>query len=156
MRGTNFAFVHVKFIPRVFSVGFNVRLCGDGFVPSGCVKKTLLKLLLAGIFGPSICFIFKNITFETSLTIIIKPRLRYWSHRVLSVLSISSHYYFVAFLWNFMENIQIRFDIHGSVHRRLLSRNTNKMQLCNRIYYSKVFFKRSTCFEWHTAHHQEL
>jgi len=30
-------------------------------------------------------------------------------------------------------------DNHGSVHRRLLSRNTNKMQLCNRIYYSKVF-----------------
>jgi len=33
----------------------------------------------------------------------------------------------------------ILFDIHGSVHRRLLSRNTNKMQLCNRIYYSKVY-----------------
>ena len=31
------------------------------------------------------------------------------------------------------------FGIHGSVHRRLLSRNTNKMQLCNRIYYSKVY-----------------
>jgi hypothetical protein len=27
------------------------------------------------------------------------------------------------------------------VHRRLLSRNTNKMQLCNRIYYSKVYLK---------------
>ena len=36
--------------------------------------------------------------------------------------------------------IQIHFFYtHGSVHRRLLSRNTNKMQLCNRIYYSKVF-----------------
>jgi len=32
-----------------------------------------------------------------------------------------------------------QFDTHGSVHRRLLSRNTNKMQLCNRIYYSKVY-----------------
>ena len=32
-------------------------------------------------------------------------------------------------------------DIHGSVHRRLLSRNTNKMQLCNRIYYSKVYWR---------------
>jgi hypothetical protein len=31
------------------------------------------------------------------------------------------------------------FDTHGSLHRRWLSRNTNKMQLCNRIYYSKVF-----------------
>jgi len=31
-----------------------------------------------------------------------------------------------------------KFDIHGSVHRRWFSRNTNKMQLCNRIYYSKV------------------
>ena len=35
----------------------------------------------------------------------------------------------------------IVFDTHGSVHRRLLSRNTNKLQLCNRIYYSKVFLK---------------
>ena len=33
------------------------------------------------------------------------------------------------------------FDTHGSVHRRWLSRNTNKMQLCNRIYYSKVFWR---------------
>ena len=33
------------------------------------------------------------------------------------------------------------FDTHGSVYRRLLSRNTNKIQLCNRIYYSKVFLK---------------
>ena len=32
-----------------------------------------------------------------------------------------------------------KFDIHGTVHRRLLNRNTNKMQLCNRIYYSKVY-----------------
>jgi len=32
------------------------------------------------------------------------------------------------------------FDTHGSVHRRLLSRSTNKMQLCNRIYYSKVYW----------------
>jgi hypothetical protein len=31
------------------------------------------------------------------------------------------------------------FDIHGSVHRRLLSRNTNKLQFFNRIYYSKVY-----------------
>ena len=31
------------------------------------------------------------------------------------------------------------FDIHGSLHHRWLSRNTNKMQLCNRIYYSKVY-----------------
>jgi len=29
------------------------------------------------------------------------------------------------------------------------------MQLCNRVYYSKVFLKGSTCFERHTAHHQE-
>ena len=31
------------------------------------------------------------------------------------------------------------FDTHGSVHLRLLSRNTNKMQLCNIIYYPKVY-----------------
>jgi hypothetical protein len=31
------------------------------------------------------------------------------------------------------------FHTHGSVHRRLLGRNTNKMQLCNIIYYSNVF-----------------
>jgi hypothetical protein len=34
----------------------------------------------------------------------------------------------------------LKFDIHGSLHRRWLSRNTNKMQLCNRIYYSKVYW----------------
>jgi len=34
-----------------------------------------------------------------------------------------------------------KFDIHGSVHRRWLSRNTNKMQLCNRIYYCKVYWR---------------
>jgi hypothetical protein len=48
-----------------------------------------------------------------------------------------------------------KFDIYGSVHRRLFNRNTDKMQLCNGIYYSKVF-EGSTCFERHTAHHQEL
>jgi hypothetical protein len=37
------------------------------------------------------------------------------------------------------EEWEYKIDIHGSVHRRLLSRNTNKMQLCNRIYYSKDF-----------------
>jgi hypothetical protein len=34
-----------------------------------------------------------------------------------------------------------QFDIHGSVHRRWLSRNTNKMRLCNSIYYSKVYWR---------------
>ena len=38
-------------------------------------------------------------------------------------------------------NLQGRFDIHGSVHRRWFRRNTNKMQLCNRIYYSKVYWR---------------
>jgi len=37
--------------------------------------------------------------------------------------------------------LRYSFDTHGSVHRRLLSRNTNKMQLCSRIYYSKVSLK---------------
>jgi len=32
---------------------------------------------------------------------------------------------------------------------------TNKMQTCNRIYYTK-FIEGSTCFERHTAYHQEL
>ena len=32
---------------------------------------------------------------------------------------------------------------------------TNKMTPCNRIYYSNVI-EGSTCFERHTAHHQEL
>jgi len=36
-------------------------------------------------------------------------------------------------------NLVSKFDTHGSVHRRLLGRNTNKMQLCNKIYYSKVY-----------------
>jgi hypothetical protein len=38
-------------------VGFKVRLCDDGVVPSGRVKKkTLLKLLVTGIFVPGIYF----------------------------------------------------------------------------------------------------
>ena len=41
---------------------------------------------------------------------------------------------------NFYEiSISNLFDIHGSVHRRLFDRNTNKMQLCNTIYYSEVY-----------------
>jgi len=32
-------------------------------------------------------------------------------------------------------------DIHRSVHRGWFSRNTNKTQLCNRIYYSKVYWR---------------
>jgi len=40
-------------------------------------------------------------------------------------------------------------DIRGSVHRTWLSRNTNKMQLCNRIYYSKVYW---TLNMFRTAH----
>ena len=47
------------------------------------------------------------------------------------------------------------FDIRGSVHRRLLSRNTNKMQLVIEFIIPK-FTEGSTCFERHTAHHQEL
>jgi hypothetical protein len=46
-------------------------------------------------------------------------------------------------------------DIHGSVHCRLLSINTNKVKLCNRIYYSNIF-KGLTCFERHISYHQEL
>jgi len=34
-----------------------------------------------------------------------------------------------------------KFDIHGSVHRGWFSRNTNKMQFCNRIYYSQVYWR---------------
>jgi len=37
------------------------------------------------------------------------------------------------------EQVMRQSGTHGSVHSRLLSRNTNKMQLCNRIYYPKVF-----------------
>ena len=33
------------------------------------------------------------------------------------------------------------FDIHGSVHRGWFGRNINKMQLCNRIYYSKIYLR---------------
>ena len=47
------------------------------------------------------------------------------------------------------------FDIRGSVHRRLLSRNTNKMLFVIEFIIPK-FFKGSTCFERHAAHHQEL
>jgi hypothetical protein len=38
-------------------------------------------------------------------------------------------------------DVVYKFDIYGSVHRRWLSRNTNKVQLCDRIYYSKVYWR---------------
>ena len=47
------------------------------------------------------------------------------------------------------------FDIHGSVHRILLCRNTNKIQLVIEFIIPK-FIEASTCFERHIAHHQEL
>jgi hypothetical protein len=55
-----------------------------------------------------------------------------------------STYLFVSYVKAIVlsEQLQI-FDTHGSVHRRLLSRNTNKMQLCNGIYYSKVYWRLS-------------
>jgi len=51
-----------------------------------------------------------------------------------------STYTFVITNWCVSLRIFLLFDIHGSVHRKWLSRNTNKMQLCNRIYYSKVYW----------------
>ena len=33
-----------------------------------------------------------------------------------------------------------KLDIHGSVHCRWFSRNTNKIQLCKIIYYSKIYW----------------
>jgi hypothetical protein len=43
------------------------------------------------------------------------------------------------------------FDIYGSVHRRWISRNTNKMQFCNRIYYSKVYWRLNVFHEAHRS-----
>jgi hypothetical protein len=42
------------------------------------------------------------------------------------------------------------YDIHGSVHRGWFSINTNKMQNCNRIYYSQVYWRLNM---FPTAHH---
>ena len=44
-------------------------------------------------------------------------------------------------VWNEQKKLTAvyKFDIHGSVHRGWFSRNTNKMQLCNRIYCSKIY-----------------
>ena len=58
-------------------------------------------------------------------------------------------------VFSYSDNYKIPFDIHGSVHRRWLSRNTNKMQLVIEFIIPK-FIEGSTCFERHTAHHQEL
>jgi hypothetical protein len=43
-----------------------------------------------------------------------------------------------------------KFDVHGSVHHRWFSRNTNKMQVCNIIYYSKVYWRLNM---FRAAHH---
>jgi hypothetical protein len=45
-------------------------------------------------------------------------------------------YYFLKMYFNIILQFMNKFDIHGSVHRRLLSKNTNKMQI---IFYSEVF-----------------
>ena len=45
---------------------------------------------------------------------------------------------YLIFFW---KSTKYKFDIHGSVHRRWLSRNTNKMQPCNKIYYSEVYWR---------------
>jgi hypothetical protein len=42
---------------------------------------------------------------------------------------------------SYINNFIIEFVIHGSVQRRLLGRNTHKMQICNTIYYSKVYWR---------------
>jgi len=54
---------------------------------------------------------------------------------------------------NFSLSMLVSWFINLPYTINLLSRNTNKMQFCNRIYYFKVYW---TCFERHTAHHQEL
>jgi hypothetical protein len=43
--------------------------------------------------------------------------------------------------WEILCYQKHEFDIHGSVHRRWFNRNTNKMQLCNRIYYCTVYWR---------------
>jgi hypothetical protein len=45
------------------------------------------------------------------------------------------------FLQNFLQTqCDYTFDTHDFVYRRWFSRNTNKKQLCNRMYYSKVYW----------------
>jgi hypothetical protein len=74
-----------------------------------------------------------EIMFITKTLRIIKNRKHYYMFRLLP-LAIWREYGY----WKMKE---YKFDVHGSVHRRLLSRNNNKMQLCNRIYYSKVYWR---------------
>jgi hypothetical protein len=42
---------------------------------------------------------------------------------------------------NFTIGDSVKLYIHGSVHHKWFSRNTIKMQLCNRIYYFKVYWR---------------
>jgi hypothetical protein len=58
----------------------------------------------------------------------------------------------LAFLSQYMKIVDVRGSMHlGIIHTKII----NKMQQFIRIYYS-TFIWRSTCFERHTAHHQEL
>jgi hypothetical protein len=54
-----------------------------------------------------------------------------------------------ATIQNF-QRVYLWFDIHRSVHRGWFSRNTNKMQRCNIIYYYKVYWRLNM---FRAAHH---
>jgi len=50
---------------------------------------------------------------------------------------------------------EMKFDVRGSVHNSIIHTGiANKMQQCIKIYYSMLIWS-STCFGWHTAHHQD-
>jgi hypothetical protein len=55
-----------------------------------------------------------------------------------------------------LTQVHYKFDVRGSVHHSIFHTEiANKMQQCIKIYYSMSIWS-STCFGWHTAHHQEL
>ena len=49
----------------------------------------------------------------------------------------------------------ISFDVHGSVHHSIIHKeNPTRCNIVSKFYF--IFIWSSTCFGWHTAHHQEL
>jgi len=88
------------------------------------------------------------------LTVTTSVDSHYVCWQSLCLLTVTFNFILHEHIYNYSHrtvNTYYMFNIHGSVHRRWLSRNTNKKQLCNRIYYSKVYWRLNMFQEAHRS-----
>jgi hypothetical protein len=95
----------------------------------------------------------------TDENIVRSMRFACWTNTVGDTLKMYNTYCFftVTMVTRTPLNITFirTFDSHGSVHRRLLIEIPTRCSFVIEFIIPK-FIEGSTCFEWHTAHHQEL